>query len=204
MLAVAITACTDSRPIEDDVVRPGVSAIGQASALACTTDAETLQAAIEAYTAVEGVAPLDEAALVASGVLRQESELWDLLGGELLPADEGCGTRSGDAGSVPADPLAAVESLGAELASMTPERYLTEVDEAEIAAVGGRDCAREVAVVALAYARWTLDHRGEPATLRRLVDDGTLPELERWTIRAATLDPAAGSGCIGPITLIER
>ena len=41
--AAVLAACGGGGPIEENVVRPGITAMEQASALACSTDAEVLR-----------------------------------------------------------------------------------------------------------------------------------------------------------------
>ena len=89
---VGITGCgSEADPVEQVVepavtrIEQGIDAIDRADTLACQTDKMTLEAAIEAYTTLEGEPPPDEAALVPT-YLREESELYDIAGGQVVPA----------------------------------------------------------------------------------------------------------------------
>jgi hypothetical protein len=151
----------------------------------------------------------DEAALVESGYLRAESELWDVADGALVAQDAGCATASDpepiDEIVTDVDAGAGVdEELAAELAALTPDDILDSATAAEIDQVGGKDCAYEVAVVGLAYSRWSFDRQAEPESMTVLVTDGYLPEgLALWTLGDTSLEAIDGSGCIGPVVLID-
>ncbi|MGH2478009.1 MAG: hypothetical protein ACRDIL_22410 [Candidatus Limnocylindrales bacterium] len=80
----ALSGCGSSSPAEV-VVEPGVTAIGESNALACSTDLRTLQMAIENYTLLEGDPPTAEADLVPDW-LRSESQLYDIAAGAIVPA----------------------------------------------------------------------------------------------------------------------
>jgi hypothetical protein len=67
------------------VVEPGITAIGESNALACTSDLAALQAAIENFTLLEGVPPATETDLVPDW-LRSESQHYDLAAGTVVPA----------------------------------------------------------------------------------------------------------------------
>jgi hypothetical protein len=87
---VSLTACGD-KPIEDDFVRPAVTAIEQAKSNTCAVNENALRTAIESYSLLEGGPPTDEAALVDAGYLREETDDWDVVDGELVPGEgSGC------------------------------------------------------------------------------------------------------------------
>ena len=67
--------------IEDNVIRPGITAIDESKGLACDGDARTLRTAIETYEALNGALPDSELVLVTDGFLREESVLWDIANG---------------------------------------------------------------------------------------------------------------------------
>lgn len=91
-LGVAVAACggsvdgSDRGVIRENVIEPGITAIEQASDLACGADAEALRTALEAYELLEGAPAADEAALIDAGRLREASELYDVVDGRIVPA----------------------------------------------------------------------------------------------------------------------
>ena len=89
--AAVLAGCGGGGPIEENVVRPGITAMEQASALACSSDAQVLDQAIQIYTELEGDPPPDEAALIAAGFLREESTLHDVVNGQVVPSAVDCG-----------------------------------------------------------------------------------------------------------------
>jgi hypothetical protein len=96
---VVLSACGSSSPVEV-VVEPGITAIEQSSALACDADLESLLLAVEAYTILNVGPPAAESDLVPDW-LRSESALYDLAGGQIVPAPgSGCA-------AAPADPAVA-------------------------------------------------------------------------------------------------
>ena len=86
------------------VIEPGITAIREASALACSSDLGNLQLAIEAFTTLNAAPPTAESELVPDW-LRAESELYDLVDGQIVPAaDSGCPAAPSDAGAAAAAP----------------------------------------------------------------------------------------------------
>jgi hypothetical protein len=72
-------------------VSPGVGGVlDAAKAAACKADRPTMEAAVEAYTGLEGSAPADEQALIAAGLLKEASVYWDVKDGVLVPQDPAC------------------------------------------------------------------------------------------------------------------
>jgi hypothetical protein len=68
------------------VVGPGITAMRRADALACGADHDTVQAAVDAFTLLEGAPPGEETDLVP-GYLREPSELYDVTtSGAVVPA----------------------------------------------------------------------------------------------------------------------
>ena len=94
---VALVACgSDADPIEQAIepvvtnIEQGIGAIDQSRVLACDADRTTLEAAIEAYSTLEGEPPANEAALVGDWI-REESGLYDVENGVVVPVPEsGC------------------------------------------------------------------------------------------------------------------
>jgi hypothetical protein len=213
-VSLVATACasvdgTERGVLREEVIEPGLEAIEEADALACSGDAATLRTALESFALLEGGPALDEAALVAEGYLREQSELWDVSDGVLVPADPGCGeVPDVETVDIVTEDEAAtageVDDLEAEIAAMTPDDILADATPEEIAEVGGPDCAYEVAVVGLAFARWTFDQQAEPSSLSQLVDDGYLEPPDLWTLDDAALVPNDGSSCVGPLQMFEQ
>ena len=204
LAATALVACGDDDggggAIEDNVVRPGITAMEQASSLACGADGETLRVAVESYTALEGEPPADEAALVEKSYLREESELWDVVDGELVAAVPDCGA----AGTI-TPPVTDVGEIvtSTEPAStdsvMSAEDMLATLTEDQIAEVGGVECARELAELAAAGSRFAAERGAEPQSIDDVVEAGYLdgqPEL--WVLDGDDLQPAPGSPCVVP------
>ena len=181
--------------IEENVVRPGITAMEQASGLACNSDAEALRVAIESYTVLEGEPPPDEAALVAGKFLRAESELHDVVDGQVVPLDPGCGGT----GSVP--PTAPpVTELGEIVTSteppLTPDQMMAELTPEEISQVGGEACARELATIFTAGENYVAERGTDPDSLDELVQAGYLETPTLWVVEDNALLPAEGSGCV--------
>jgi hypothetical protein len=103
--SVALAACGSSSPVEV-LIKPGITAIEQSSALACDADLMTLQTAIESFTVLNVDPPAIESDLVPDW-LRSESTLYDLVDGAIVPAaGSGCpavlaGATGAPAGTTP-------------------------------------------------------------------------------------------------------
>ncbi len=181
--------------IEDNVVRPGITAMEQASGLACGTDGETVRVAVESYTMLEGDPPADEAALVAAGYLREESELWDVVDGELIAAVPDCGaanTITAPASDV-GDIVTSTEPV------MSAEDLMATLSDDEIAEVGGTECAQELATIAAAGMRFATERQEDPDSIDELVESGYLEQTpELWALEGDDLQPAEGSPCLLP------
>lgn len=188
------------RPIET-LERVGVTAIEQATAFACSQDAETLHQAIDIYTELEGKPPADEAALVADGNLREPSKLYDVVDGQITPVDPGCGSTGAVAttpsGSAPM--TAPATDLGEIVTStdpaLTAEQMLAEFTPEEIAEVGGQECAGELASIFVAAQNYVAEQGKDPDTIGDLA--GYLDQtIELWLVENDALVPAPGSGCV--------
>jgi hypothetical protein len=182
--------------IEENVVRPGITAMEQASALACDGDRQTLQTAIESYTLLEGDPPPDESALVAGQYLREESELYDVVDGQVVTVDPGCG---GTGTVPPATPP--VTDVGQIVTSteppLTPDQMMAELTPEEIAQVGGEACARELVTIFTAGQSYVAEQGKDPENLDELVEAGYLETpITLWVVDGETLLPAEGSGCV--------
>ena len=92
-VSVLLSACADGTErgaIRENVIEPGITAIAQASALACSTDADVLRTALQTYEMFEGQPAPGEEALVEADVLLSPSPVWDVVDGDLVAQDPGC------------------------------------------------------------------------------------------------------------------
>ena len=198
--AAVLAACGGGGAIEDNVVRPGITAMEQASALACSNDAQALQQAVQMYTELEGGAPPDQAALVATRYLREPSELHDVVNGQIVPIDPGCG-GTGAVATTPSGsaPMTAPSTdLGEIVTSteppLTPEQMLSEFTPEEVAEVGGAECAGELASLFVAAQNYVAAQGKDPETIDDL--QGYLDQtIDLWVVDAGALRPVPGSGC---------
>jgi hypothetical protein len=197
--ALLLVACGD-KPIEQ-LERTGVTAIEQASALACSQDAETLQQAIQFYTELEGKPPADEAALVADGNLREPSKLYDVVNGQIVPTDPGCGSTGAVATTPSGSPpmTAPATDVGEIVTSMeaplTPQQMLASFTPQEVAEVGGQECAGELASIYVASQKYLAAQGKGPQSLDDL--GGYLDQpIDLWQVESDSLVPVAGSGCV--------
>ncbi|MDJ0767685.1 MAG: hypothetical protein QNJ12_02785 [Ilumatobacter sp.] len=192
--ALAVASCasvdgTESGALRDAVVEPGLEAIEQADPAACNADASALRTALDVYEVMQGEPAPDEAALVAEEYLRDESTLWDVRDGALVPADPGCGV-------VPADIPEAEIVTSTEPLQNADEIY-AEFSAADVDLVGGPDCARELAVIYAGVERFAAERGEGPGALEEL--DGFLDQpVGRWQTADDRLVPVAGSGCVDP------
>ena len=202
--AAVLSACGGGGPIEENVVRPGITAMEQASALACSTDAEVLGKAIEAYQLFENEPPPDEAALIAAGFLREESTLNDVVNGQVVPVAVDCGGTGAPAarattpsGSAPM--TAPSTDLGEIVTSteppLTAEQMLAEFTPEEIAEVGGQECAGELTSIFVAAQNYVAEQGKDPETLDDLAGYLDQP-IDLWVEQDGSLAAAPGSGCI--------
>ncbi len=181
---------TDRGAIRENVIEPGITAIGQATQLACSGDAATLRTAMDAYELLEQAAPADEATLVEEQFLRDESNLWDIVDGQLVPTDPGCGTLAPDAPDA-ADIVTSTEP------PQTADEVYAGFTLDQITAVGGKACALELAAIFSAAERHVAEVADDPADLQQLVDAGYLDALPAlWQLADDQLVPAPVSGCL--------
>lgn len=192
--AVLIAGCagvdgSDRGVIRENVIEPGITAIAQASQLACSSDAATLRTALETYELLVGTPAPDESALVGE-FLRQESDLWDVDDGQLVPVDPGCG-------SVPTEAPETVDIVTSTEPSQSAEEIFSSFTTEQIVAVGGEACARQLAAIFSGADRYAVEVGSDPVDLQQLVDEGYLdvvPDL--WEITDDLLAPVADSGCL--------
>jgi hypothetical protein len=183
---VALTACGDDT-LEDNLVRPGITAMDDARTEACGLNASMLRTAIDAYTMLEGAPPPDETALVPD-FLREETTDWDVVDGQLVAENPACG----EAPEVtPIDDI-----VTSTLPSLTADEVLASFSPEQIEQIGGQACAAELAAIFAAGERFVAEQDGEPANLQDLVDAGYLSELPAlWQADADQLRPAENGGC---------
>jgi hypothetical protein len=184
---------TDRGAIREAVIEPGITAIGQATQLACGSDAATLRTAMEAYELLEQTPTPDEATLVEQQFVREESDLWDIVDGRLVPTDPGCGTVAPDAPDAPD----AVDIVTSTEPPQTADEVYAGFSGEQITAVGGPACATELAAIFSGAERYVVEIGSEPADLQQLVDQGYLeapPAL--WQLTDDQLVPAPESGCV--------
>ena len=192
---LVLSACagadgTESGPIRENVIEPGITAIDDAPVAACGAEASSFRTALEAYEVLEGEPAADEQALIDAGLLRNESELWDIVDGELVAQDPACGDVPT---TVPTADIVTEE--GASRAS-TVDELLTTLNPDDIKLVGGPDCARQLAVVFVGEATYLENEEVEPETLEQVVASGYLSEpLTMWMVVDGTLRPTTDSTC---------
>ena len=185
-----LTACAGADgtgAIRENVIEPGITAIDDASTLACGSEASSFRTALETYEVLEGMPAPDEQALIDAGLLRAESELWDVVDGELIAQDLGCGDVPT---TVPAAEIVTDDAAG----TLTVSNVLATLDDADVAAVGGTECARQLAVVVAGAARYAEREGVEPETFADAEGDFDDP-VTMWRLVDDTLRPAPGSGC---------
>jgi hypothetical protein len=199
--AAVLAGCGGGGPIEENVVRPGITAMEQASALACSSDAQVLDQAIQIYTELEGDPAPDEAALIAAGFLREESTLHDVVNGQVVPIAVDCGGTGAAAPTVPpgSAPMTAPSTdLGEIVTStepLTPDQMLAEFTPEEVAEVGGQECAGELASLFVASQNYVAEQGKDPETIEELAGYLDQP-IELWVVQSGSLAAAPGSGCI--------
>ncbi len=196
MAAAVLAACGD-KPIEK-LERTGVTAMEQASALTCASDEQTVQTEIDAFQAMEGRLPTDEGELVAAGF--KESKLHDVVNGQIVPIDPGCGGTGAIATTPSGSPPMTAPStdLGQIVTSteppLTPEQMLAEFTPEEVAEVGGAECAGELASLFVAAQNYVAEQGKDPETIDDLT--GHLDQtIDLWVVEDGNLRPAPGSGC---------
>ena len=117
---------------------------------------------------LEGGAPADEAALVTSQYLRGESELLDIVDGQIVAVDPDCVGVAPTAITAPANELG--EIVTSTEPPLTPEEIFAEFSPDEIAQIGGEDCARELVEIFAASAAYSNERGTDPETLDNLLD----------------------------------
>ena len=183
---VVLSACGDDT-LEDNLVRPGITAMDEARTETCGLNASMLRTAIDAYTMLEGAPPPDESALVPD-FLREQTTDWDVVDGELVAENPDCG----DPPEV--TPIDAI--VTSTLPNLTADEVLASFSQEQIDQIGGTECATELAEIFAAGERYVAEQAGEPQGLQDLVDAGYLAELPTlWQADGDELTPTDGSGC---------
>jgi hypothetical protein len=188
--ALAVAAgCSEGGPIEENVVRPGITAIEQASALGCGNDAATLRTALDAYELLEGTPAPDEQALIDGEYLRDESDLWDIVDGRLVAVDPDCGSAETDLPQ-------AVEIVTSTEPPQTVDQVLAGFTADDVAALGGDECARQLAAVLAGIDQFITQEGRQPDNLDELADAGYFVEpITLWHVVDDVLVPVSDSGC---------
>lgn len=193
--ALLLTACagvdgTERGAIRENVVEPGITAIGQARSESCSINASTLRTAIDAYSLIEGSPPPNEQALVDAGFLRNAIDDWDIVDGVLVAENPACGDVPT---TVPTEEIVTESSSGA----MTVDDVLATFTAADIDELGGPDCARQLAIVGLGASQFAEREGVEAESLAEIEAAGLLAEpVTLWQVVDEMLRPADGSPCL--------
>ena len=179
---------TLGKPIEDAVIRPGVTVLQEAPLIACEANRRALLTAIETYEMLNSELPADEAALVEAGFLREETADWDIVAGEIVAENPVCGPTT--------DEVPTTIEIVTESQEATVDDLFALYDDEFIAQVGGADCARELAVIGVAGERYERREGVPPLSIDDLRDDFDEPVV-LWTYDPALdeLVPTDGSPC---------
>lgn len=181
---------TETGVIRENVIEPGITAIDEAPVAACGSEASSFRTALEAYEVLQGEPAPDEQALIDAGLLRNESELWDIVDGELVAQDPACG-------DVPTTiPTAEIVTDDGASEAPTVDELLDALGADQIDAVGGPECARQLAVVFIGESAYRENEGIEPRTLDEIAAAGYFAEpVTMWMIEDGQLRPTPGSTC---------
>lgn len=195
--AATMAACagidgSDTGVLREEVIEPGITAIEEVDGLACIADADTLSTALEIYEVLEGEPAPDEAALIEKDLLRSESELWDVIDGEIVARHATCGPAA------PATTIEIVtEAAPDSIAPPTVDEILADIALADIEAAGGLVCIRQLAVVVLGVGAYERQEGVPPESIEQLDTAGLLSEpVDRWELTGGVERPVEGSGCV--------
>ncbi len=180
LVSLALAACGSNSPVEV-IVKPGITAIEQSSALACDADRLTLETAIENFTLLNVDPPAAESDLVPDW-LRSESQLYDLVDGQVVPApDSGCpaGTAATAAAADPSDPAAAPATTSGD--------GTVPVDLGE--------CEKQHKVLEVAMAAYFTATGSPAASEADLLPEYLVTEISGYDVVDGTIVPAPASPC---------
>ena len=193
---VVLTACagadgTDDGAIRENVVEPGLEAIDESQALACSSEASSFRTVLEIYEVREGEPAPDEAALIEGDYVPSESELWDVVDGQLVAQHPDCGDVPT---TLPATEIV-TESGGSE--PLTVDDVMATFTDDDIASFGGPDCARQLAVVFAGAGQYTAIEGVEPDTIAEVEAAGYFAEpVTMWEVVDETIRPTPESDCL--------
>ena len=195
-VAVVLTACaqadgTERGAIRENVIEPGLDAIDESRVLACGSEASSFRTVLDVYEVREGEPAPDEAALIAGDYVRSESELWDVVDGELVAQDPACG-------EVPTTvPTTEIVTDAASGETLTVDSVLADFTDDDIASFGGPDCARQLAVVFAGASQYTAVEGVEPDTMADVEAAGYFAEpVTMWEVVDETIRPTPESECL--------
>jgi hypothetical protein len=195
--ALLLTACagvdgTERGAIRENVIEPGITAIGQARSETCGINASNLRTAIDAYTLFEGDPPPDEQALVDGGFLRGVTEDWDIVDGVLVAENPACGDVPT---TVPTQEIVTETEPGGS-SPLSVEELLATFDDAQVEQVGGPACARQLAVIISGAEQYVASEGAEPDTIEDVDEAGYLSEpVTMWQVVDGELRPTDDSPC---------
>lgn len=200
MAVLVLAACagadgTDDGVLRENVIEPGLEAIDESKVQACELEASSFRTALEIYEITTGEPAPNEAALVEGGQLRQESELWDVVDGDLVAQSPDCGDVSA---TVPTADIVTDEDASGVLAVKDVLAGFTDDD---VASMGGTDCAGELAIIIAGASQFTEREGVEPDTIAELETAGDLVEpVSMWEVIDDTLRPVSDSSCLDFVT----
>jgi hypothetical protein len=181
---------TERGALRENVIEPGITAIDQSRVMACGSEASSFRTSLEAYELLEGVPALDEDALIDSGLQRSESELWDVVDGQLVAQDPACGQVPT---TVEATEIVTESDIGQ---APTVDEILADFTDQQVELVGGDECARQLAVVTAGAGRFVAERGVDPATIDDVERAGYFVEpVTMWDVVDGQLRPAPGSPC---------
>ncbi len=198
---VATAGCGDgSEGPLNDLAETGVTAINNAELLTCDQNLAALQTAIQSYAMLEGAPPADEGALIDAQYLRGEVEGWDVVNGETVATDAQCGDVGAGPANTAVPATAPATTIGQIVTDTEPpqtvEEMLATLTDDEIVALGGAECANELAAIAVAGQRYFDEQGVDPPDMAALTDAGYLtPAPVLWTVIGDELSGVEGSGC---------
>lgn len=185
----SVASCSDGGTIENNLIRPGITALDRAGALSCGNDAAAMRTAIDAYQAMEGTPPPDEQALIDGQYLRNGSDLWDVVDGRLVAVGPDCVSAQSDAPE-------AVEIVTSTEPPRSADEVFDELGDADVSAIGGEQCARQLAAVLAGLEQFIVQEGRQPDGLDELADAGYFVEpVTLWQVVDDVLAPTADSGC---------